>query len=317
MLNTTAIRTAIAELLEGTIGSVRHMATSEYLSVAANAFTSWTPTGCSVVADQAYGADGQETADSVAVTTGDQLAVALGTIADDTVVDYSVYAWTEAGTTTMTLTVVRKDGTTASGSSETVTTTKTKFSLSDVDVRSGATPAAVRISFSGNSATVYLAEAHVTSDDYLFGKIDQWDDAIVESTIEPDDGKLQVNARYDTTFPSVTQHASSPVSAIGSHKLDELDIQIMVTYKLDSNVQEDIRDSTRERVLYIGDRIIQALHYPNNLDQTADAVATGIVSGMLYDLTLTIEAEAWDETPPRIVSVIRGKAAIHNTQLTG
>lgn len=315
MINSTAIRTAIAELLEGTIGSVRHMATSEYLSVDSNAFSSWTPTGCSVTANQAYGADGQYTADSVVATPTNSISSNLSAINDNTVVDASIYVWVATGTGTFYISMLLKDGSYSTSDALSATTEKQKFTHSDVDILSGGTTPAMNIVF-GSSDTFYLSEAHVTSDDYLFGKNDQWDDAIVESTIEPSDGKLMVNTRYDIRFPSTTQHGSSPVSAIGSHKIDELDIEVELIHKLESNVQESSRDTVRERILYNGDRIIQALHYPNNLDQTSASVATGIVSGMLYGLTHDIDSEYWDENPPRIRSVIRGKAAIHNTQLT-
>jgi len=315
MINSTAIRTAIAEILEGTIGSVRHMATSEYLSVDANAFSSWTPSGCSVTANQAYGPNGEYTADSVVTDPTDTLSVNLSTTADNTVIDASIYVWVATGTGTFYISMTLKDGSFSTSDALTATTEKQRFSLTDVNVLSGGTTPAFNLIF-GTTDTFYLAEAHVTADDYLFNKIDEWDTSIVESMIEPNDGKLLVNTRYDIRFPTISQHASSPVSAIGSHKIDELDIAIELTHKLDSNVQESNRDTVRERILYNGDRIVQALNYPNNLDQTSASVATGIVSGMLYSLTHDIESESWEDNPPRIVSTIRRKAAIHNAQLT-
>lgn len=316
MINSTAIRTAIAELLEGTIGSVRHMATSEYLSVDANAFSSWSKSGGVVItADQLYGPNGEKTADRAVAPESSYILRALTGVPDNAVVDYSVYIWCASGSGSASLNILKKDGAYVYGSSETINGDITKYTLSNTDILSGETTPIVILNFV-SADTYYLAEAHVTSDDYLFPKIDEWDDAIVESTIEPTDGKILVNTRYDIRFPSVYQHGSSPVSAIGSHKLDELDIVIELTHKLDSNVQETARNTIRERVLYNGDRIMQALHFPNNLYQTSASVATGIVSGMMYGLSHDIDSENWEDKPPRIVSIIRGKAAIHNTQLT-
>lgn len=129
-------------------------------------------------------------------------------------------------------------------------------------------------------------------------------------------GLLQINSRYEIEFPRSERNPSTPVSAIGSHKVDTQEVLINIHHKLESNVQEDERDEVLESVVLLGDKIRQALGYPNNLDTTASATATGIVSGMLIELTHDIDPPNWEEDPPRITSQIRGKAILHITQAT-
>jgi hypothetical protein len=138
----------------------------------------------------------------------------------------------------------------------------------------------------------------------------------VMSVVQEMDGLLQINTRYQVEMPHSEQHSASPVSAIGSHKIDSQEIVVHLYHVLQSNIQKDERNSVRDNVIYVGDRARQALGYPNNLTTTASATATGIISGMLTELSHDIIEEQWDENPPRIESQIRGVALLHITQLT-
>lgn len=316
MINTTAISTAFKELLEGTIGSVRTLKTSEYLSVNSNAFDEWTPTGCTVTPNAGYGPSGEYTADSVAVTPTDYLEVNLDTIADNTVVNASVYAWTASGITQLYIAITCKDASVSQVGPLDITTTKQKFSISDVDILSGATQPIISIVFGSGSGTVYLAECHVTDDDHLFSKNQQWSPSVLSSATEPIGGLLLLNTTYEITFGKAAKHSASPVSAIGSHKIEEISVTINLHHDLASNIQETARTEIRNRVLYTGDRIKQALAFPDNLSTTAGSTATGIISGMLLDLEHAISKEDWESNPPRIESQITGRMLVHITQPT-
>lgn len=129
-------------------------------------------------------------------------------------------------------------------------------------------------------------------------------------------GKLLVGTRYNIDIKRGEQHQDSPVSAIGSHRIDAHEIVVTFYHDLASNIQESSRNTVRDNVVEIGDIARQALGYPNNLTTTASATATGIISGMLTSLSHEIEGEYWDEKPPRIISAIRGNAYIHVEQPT-
>jgi hypothetical protein len=129
-------------------------------------------------------------------------------------------------------------------------------------------------------------------------------------------GKLLVNTRYNIAIQRGEQHDASPVSAIGSHRIDRHEVVITFHHDLASNIQESSRNTVRDNVIELGDIARQALGYPNNLTTTASATATGIISGMLTNLTHDIDSENWDDKPPRLVSTLRGDMLVHVTQPT-
>ncbi|GAG52627.1 unnamed protein product, partial [marine sediment metagenome] len=186
------------------------------------------------------------------------------------------------------------------------------------DVLSGGTTPSLAVLTTGDAVVMYFAEAHATSDDYLFGKLQPWSAAVLSSAVDPVDGPLLVNTTYDVTFGRAIQHEASPVSSIGSHKIEEIAVTINLYHELASNVQEAARTEVRDRVMYTGDRIKQVLTRPDNLSETAGSVATGIISGMLIprDLEHTKGIEDWDASPPRIKSQITGRMLVHVTQPT-
>jgi len=138
----------------------------------------------------------------------------------------------------------------------------------------------------------------------------------IDAYTEDLSGNLEINTRYGIEFPHSEKHDGSPVSAIGPHRVESLDVQINLYHRLMSNIQESERNSVLEAVVLLGDKVRQALGYPGNLDTTASATATGIISGMLIDLSHDQESPDWESDPPRIVSAIRGKALVHVTQAT-
>ncbi|GAG37616.1 unnamed protein product, partial [marine sediment metagenome] len=108
MMNTTAISTAFKELLEGTIGSVRTLKTSEYLDEDPNDFTTWDLFGVSPVADQAFGPSGKYTADRASMSAS-FFSSEMSTLPDNTSVTCSIYAQTASGTKQFRLVVTKKD----------------------------------------------------------------------------------------------------------------------------------------------------------------------------------------------------------------
>jgi hypothetical protein len=133
---------------------------------------------------------------------------------------------------------------------------------------------------------------------------------------DPWDGQLINGTIYDVLFDEAYQSESSPVSAIGSYRIDEVPITIRMRHKLPSNIEERERNAVRALVLADGDKLRQALHYPNNLDTTSAATATNILSGLLVNLRHGNMVEDWDASPPRIESDITGTALVMVTQAT-
>jgi hypothetical protein len=315
MINTTAIRTAIDELLAGTIGTTRTMKTTEYISYI-NDFDSWNKLFVTVTPNQAYGPRGEKTADLLTLSNG-EIVTDIGTVPDNTLIKFSIYVWTQTGTKNFRMLILKKDGNTIYTDMITATTVIQKFELSE-NVLSGITTPTVGINglAGGSEDSMLVAEAHCTSDDYLFGKIEPWDSAVLEPAIDPLDGKLIINTRYKLSFPSNNKHASTPVSAIGSHKIIELSVLLELAHDLGSNVQSDLKNEALERVIYDGDRIMQVLSFADNLSMTSESVETGIISGMLIDLKHDINEIDFEASEPRIKSRITGTALVHVTQPT-
>lgn len=105
-----------------------------------------------------------------------------------------------------------------------------------------------------------------------------------------------INPRYDVRLDRMTQHPATPVGAIGSYRLDELAVTVLIAWKLSSTILDDQRDAVRNDVMDALDTAWQALARPGNLDQTAGAVSTNIISGCLIGLeAMEIIEENWDE----------------------
>ncbi len=120
--------------------------------------------------------------------------------------------------------------------------------------------------------------------------------------------------RYELSFETMGQHEQSPVAAIGSHRLDQLQINIEVHHKFRSRIQEDKRREVVANALYHADIIKQAVAFPNNLAATSSGTATNIVSGMLLQVDRDVVAEDWDAG--ELVTMISGTAIIRVTQAT-
>lgn len=105
-----------------------------------------------------------------------------------------------------------------------------------------------------------------------------------------------VTPRYDVRIESLSPHPSTPVGAIGSHRLDDATVTIEFAYKLSSTILDDQRDELRDQVMDDLDVCWQALARPGNLTQTSAAVATNIISGLLHSpSSIEVLDENWDE----------------------
>jgi hypothetical protein len=132
----------------------------------------------------------------------------------------------------------------------------------------------------------------------------------------PWDAQILVLPRYDVTLGKLENHPATPVSALSSFRISNLDVSIELYHTLRSAVKIDVRNTVREAVTAFGDVAMQSLGYPGNLSRTSASLATGIVSGMLTSMNHDIISEDWDERPPRITSRITGIAIINISQST-
>jgi|PlaIllAssembly_1097288.scaffolds.fasta_scaffold00011_32 hypothetical protein len=130
----------------------------------------------------------------------------------------------------------------------------------------------------------------------------------------PWDAQILVLPRYDVTFGKLANHPSTPVSALSSFRIANLEVTIEVYHTLRSAVKIDVRNTIREAVTAFGDVAMQALGYPGNLNLTSTSQPTGIVSGMLTEMDHSIMSEDWDDRPPRITSRITGTAIVRISQ---
>lgn len=107
MIASSAIRTAIKELLEGTIGSVRTLKTTEYITIDPNNFSAWTPILATVTSNTAYGPAGLYDADTLGIGASGLLGTNI-TVPNSTAVIFSVYAWVATGTKNFRIGIVKK-----------------------------------------------------------------------------------------------------------------------------------------------------------------------------------------------------------------
>jgi hypothetical protein len=78
-------------------------------------------------------------------------------------------------------------------------------------------------------------------------------------------------------------------------RIVRIPIAIDIRKHLDSAILETERDTARNVVLYNRDMIEQALAFPGNLAATRAGNATGIISGMLVDVSSSEPQEDWDK----------------------
>ena len=127
-------------------------------------------------------------------------------------------------------------------------------------------------------------------------------------------GLAMSKPRYEISLESLGANESTPIGAIGSHRLDDLLITVECHHKFKSRIQIDKRRNTLANALYHADVVKQALGYPENIRRCAGGTATDIVSGMLLDVERDVVAEDWDEG--ELVTAISGRAIVRITQAT-
>lgn len=107
--------------------------------------------------------------------------------------------------------------------------------------------------------------------------------------------------RFDVRLGQMRNHDSSPVAAIGSHRIVFIPITISITTHTQSRILDDRRDEVLAMVNSDLDTALQALTWPGNLDQTFSALPTNIVSGMMLGPegqgypTAEVTEEDWDK----------------------
>lgn len=92
--------------------------------------------------------------------------------------------------------------------------------------------------------------------------------------------RAMVRPRFDVNIGDIRRHPASPPEK--SNKAFYLfDVSIVLEYKLEAEIIEDDRRAIRAQALVDSEQARQALGWPNNLLETSDGTATGIVSGLL------------------------------------
>ena len=129
-------------------------------------------------------------------------------------------------------------------------------------------------------------------------------------------GQLVSQPRFDIRIARRQSHEATPVQYMGSHRLEQLDIEIDVFHSFASNIQEDKRGTVRDQVQWDVEAAKQALQWPGNLSVTSSSNATGIISGMLVGVASQVILEDWDQRPPRSQSRITGTAILRVVQPT-
>lgn len=120
-----------------------------------------------------------------------------------------------------------------------------------------------------------------------------------------------VNTQYEVRFPSGRQHEASPISHNANMRLEEIDLEILFRYDFNAEVLEGERSTTINSVHNDRDEAWQALSRPGNLTETNASVATGIVSGMLYNYGYDLE-EDWDNQ--MAILTLRAQAVVNISQ---
>ena len=126
---------------------------------------------------------------------------------------------------------------------------------------------------------------------------------------------------FDVQLGSLTRHPASTHSALHSRRIARLDVTIPVWTRLSSTVQETQRKSDLANIESDLDDAVQALHYPDNLQQTAAAGATNIISGLLLGPGEQAGPPEWslvelDWEDQLARHVIRGSALLNISQAT-
>lgn len=105
--------------------------------------------------------------------------------------------------------------------------------------------------------------------------------------------RAMVRPRFDVQLTRVTRHPSSP-SEKSSYGLYQIEVVVSCDYKLSHEISEADRKSIRAQAITDAEQARQALGWPGNLTQTAAAVATGIVSGLLTFEGFEVENEDFE-----------------------
>jgi hypothetical protein len=102
-----------------------------------------------------------------------------------------------------------------------------------------------------------------------------------------------IRMRYDLSFGPSAKSKATPISAIANIRFDEVPVTIKLYLHLPANIREDARDTVRATLAYNADLVGQAIGFPGNLALTYASAATGIVSGMVKDITYGEPVEDW------------------------
>lgn len=126
--------------------------------------------------------------------------------------------------------------------------------------------------------------------------------------------------RFDVRLLGQQRHPSTPVSIKSSHRNVLVPIDVTITTRLQSTVQDTERDAVRASLASDVDDAVQALTYPGNLTDDSLGTVTGIVSGMLFGPDgsgtpqWSVTSEDW--STHLLKSVIRASAIVVVTQAT-
>ena len=124
--------------------------------------------------------------------------------------------------------------------------------------------------------------------------------------------------RFDVRLGRMTNHESTPVAAIGNHRIVSLPVTISVTTHTQARILDDRRDEVLALINSDLDTAVQALTWPGNLTQTFAAVATNIVSGLMLGPegngypSLEVTEEDWEKSLIR--SLLGGSVLLVVTQ---
>lgn len=126
--------------------------------------------------------------------------------------------------------------------------------------------------------------------------------------------------RFDVELGDLEDHEASPISAKAPTRFARLSVTIPVVTHTPTTVDDAARRSVLADIESDCDDLIQALHFPANLDATAASGATNIVSGHLLgpdgtgEPTWVLDFADWGESLIR--SQITAQATVEITQAT-
>lgn len=152
----------------------------------------------------------------------------------------------------------------------------------------------------------------VPPDTFKFGAfVGQPDAARIAKTVQKIRGQHWFNVRLGP----LRQHESSTVSANADRHLGRVEVTIDIWTHMLTTIQETDRRNDLAAMESDAHTAIRALHQPGNLRETALAVPTGIVSGMMLSLdglgfpTWNEPVEDW-EASQSILHSISGSLAL-------